>query len=96
MRRMVPPRFVGSAPPQRTYLMYGVPGNGKTFMARALAGELRMNFLQVSVGHITDKYVFKKLCRQVEPSNMNLIQNYTSKDIIASHKCQSIQALGGK
>ena len=96
MRRMVPPRFVGSAPPQHTYLMYGVPGNGKTFMARALAGELRMNFLQVSVGHITDKYVFKNLCRQVEPSYMNLIKNCPSKVLLTSNKCQSIQALGGK
>ena len=36
---------------------------------------------------------FKNYVKQVEPSNMNLIQNYPSKVFIASNKCQSIQEL---
>ncbi len=38
-------------------LLFGAPGNGKTFMAEALAGELKLPFLPVSVGNIASKWV---------------------------------------
>ena len=47
--------FHGALPPQKAILLYGVPGNGKTFMAKAIAGELGLNFLQVLGGQLLDK-----------------------------------------
>ena len=38
-------------------LMYGPPGNGKTFIARAMAGELDAAFFLVDSSQIKDKYV---------------------------------------
>lgn len=38
-------------------LMYGPPGNGKTFMAKAIAGELDAAFFTVSGADMKDKYV---------------------------------------
>ncbi|NLH72796.1 MAG: ATP-binding protein [Verrucomicrobia bacterium] len=38
-------------------LMYGPPGNGKTFIARAIAGELDAAFFPVDSAQIKDKYV---------------------------------------
>jgi SpoVK/Ycf46/Vps4 family AAA+-type ATPase len=38
-------------------LMYGPPGNGKTFIARAIAGELDAAFFNVNASQIKDKYV---------------------------------------
>lgn len=38
-------------------LMYGPPGNGKTFVARAIAGELDAAFFPVDTSQIKDKYV---------------------------------------
>jgi len=38
-------------------LMYGPPGNGKTFVARAIAGEVDAAFFPISCGDIKDKYV---------------------------------------
>ena len=38
-------------------LMYGPPGNGKTFIARAIAGELDAAFFPVDCARIKDKYV---------------------------------------
>ena len=38
-------------------LMYGPPGNGKTLIARAIAGELDASFFAVSGALIKDKYV---------------------------------------
>nr|HPQ38698.1 ATP-binding protein [Synergistaceae bacterium] len=38
-------------------LMYGPPGNGKTFIAKAIAGELDAAFFSVSASQIKDKYV---------------------------------------
>ena len=38
-------------------LMYGPPGNGKTFIARAVAGELDAAFFLVDASQIKDKYV---------------------------------------
>lgn len=38
-------------------LLYGRPGTGKTFIARAAAGEYGMNFIHVSTGDLVSKYV---------------------------------------
>ncbi len=38
-------------------LMYGPPGNGKTFIARAIAGELDAAFFHVHPAQIKDKYL---------------------------------------
>jgi SpoVK/Ycf46/Vps4 family AAA+-type ATPase len=38
-------------------LMYGPPGNGKTYIARAIAGELDAAFFNVNASQIKDKYV---------------------------------------
>lgn len=44
-------------PPGGGALMYGPPGNGKTFIAKAIAGELDAVFFSVSGAQIKDKYV---------------------------------------
>ena len=38
-------------------LMYGPPGNGKTFVAKAIAGELDAAFFNVNASQVKDKYV---------------------------------------
>lgn len=38
-------------------LLYGQPGTGKTFIAKATAGEYGMNFIHVSTGDLVSKYV---------------------------------------
>lgn len=38
-------------------LLTGDPGNGKTFIAEALAGELKCNFMPVTIGDIQSKWI---------------------------------------
>ncbi|MGE3319192.1 MAG: AAA family ATPase [Candidatus Berkiella sp.] len=47
---------LGASPP-RGILLYGPPGTGKTMMARALAGEAKVNFINVSGAAFEDRWV---------------------------------------
>ena len=38
-------------------LLFGLPGNGKTFMAEALAGELKLQMISVTFGDIASRWV---------------------------------------
>ena len=38
-------------------LLFGLPGNGKTFMAEALAGELKLKMISVTFGDIASRWV---------------------------------------
>jgi len=55
-------------------LMYGPPGNGKTFIAKAIAGELDAAFFTVDASQIKDKYVGeteKNMTRLFEEARKN-------------------------
>jgi transitional endoplasmic reticulum ATPase len=43
--------------PPSGVLLYGLPGTGKTLLARALAGESEVNFIHVAGPELVDKYV---------------------------------------
>lgn len=43
--------------PRNGMLLTGLPGNGKTFMAEALAGELKLPFLAVSYGDVASRWI---------------------------------------
>lgn len=45
------------APPRNGILLFGEPGNGKTFVAEALAGELGVRFLTLDWGRVVSKFV---------------------------------------
>lgn len=47
---------LGATPP-RGFLLYGPPGTGKTLMARALAGESQVNFINVSGSEFVEEWV---------------------------------------
>jgi transitional endoplasmic reticulum ATPase len=47
-------------------LLYGPPGGGKTFIAEALAGELNIKFLRLSIADIQTKWTGEKLQRVTE------------------------------
>lgn len=43
--------------PRNGIMLYGEPGNGKTFFAEALAGELKLPILKASYGDVVSKWV---------------------------------------
>ncbi len=57
------PRSSGATAPRNGVLMHGGPGNGKTILAEALAGELRLPFLQLAIGDVSSKWVGEKTDR---------------------------------
>ena len=48
--------FKGKRETWRAILLYGVPGNGKTYIAKALAAECDMVFYSISSSDLVSKY----------------------------------------
>jgi len=52
----MPQLFDGNREPWRAILLYGVPGTGKTFIAKALAAECKSTFFAISSSDLVSKY----------------------------------------
>lgn len=49
-------KWVGISPPKGV-LLYGPPGTGKTLLARALASNVKANFMKIVASSIMNKYI---------------------------------------
>ncbi|MFF5717604.1 AAA family ATPase [Streptomyces buecherae] len=71
-------------------LLYGPPGCGKTFIARAIAGELGANFLSVSVNDVLDMWIGNS------ERNMHEIFQTARRQAPCVVFLDELDALGGK
>ena len=53
-------RRSGESVKRNGILLHGEPGNGKTVFAQALAGEMKLPIIEVSIGDVTSKWVGEK------------------------------------
>merc|ERR1740123_1306314 len=54
---MKPEIFIGARCPSKGILLFGAPGNGKTFIAKALASECNATFFCISASSLTSRFV---------------------------------------
>lgn len=54
---MNPDLFSGIRQPSRAILLYGPPGNGKTLLAKALAGQISRTFFSISASSLMSKFM---------------------------------------
>jgi len=54
---MNPEIFKGIWEPPRAILLYGPPGNGKTLIAKALAGQVNWTFFNISASSLMSKHL---------------------------------------
>jgi len=55
--RQRPDLYTGIRAPPRGLLLYGPPGNGKTYLCKALAKEAQCTFFALSASSILNKFV---------------------------------------